>query len=107
MIEPISNASMLSEMQRMSSAARGGISTSGSQNNGVNFTQVFAQAAKKVNDAQSAARETNMRFLSGETGVSMADVMQANQKSEITMAAMREVRNKALSGFKEVLNTQI
>ncbi|ELP6119127.1 TPA: flagellar hook-basal body complex protein FliE [Vibrio vulnificus] len=107
MIEPISNASMLSEMQRMSSAASGGISASKSQRSDVSFAQVFAQAAGKVNNAQSAARETNIRFLSGESGVSMADVMQANQKSEITMAAMREVRNQALSGFKEVLNTQI
>lgn len=105
MIAPISNSSMLAEMGVMKIGASNAPIQSNSPTG--DFGELFTRAINQVNNDQAQASDITRRFISGEAGLSTADVMRANHKSEISMEATKQVRNKLLEHYKEILNTQL
>lgn len=105
MIPPISNSSMLIEMDSMRLGASNAPTHSSAPSE--KFSELFATAIKNTNNLQAQASDLSKRFVSGENGISIADVMKANHKSEISMEATKQVRNKLLEQYKEILNTQL
>lgn len=105
MISPISNSSMLVEMEAMKIGAANAPRAENAPSE--NFSDLFASAINNTKALQSQAADLSRRFVSGEEGISVADVMQANHKSEISMEATKQVRNKLLEQYKEILNTQL
>ncbi|ELP5898459.1 flagellar hook-basal body complex protein FliE [Vibrio vulnificus] len=105
MISPISNSSMLVEMDAMKIGASNAPKAENTPSE--KFSDLFAAAINNTNTLQSQATDLSRRFVSGERGISIADVMQANHKSEISMEATKQVRNKLLEQYKEILNTQL
>ncbi|MCY9860985.1 flagellar hook-basal body complex protein FliE [Vibrio coralliirubri] len=105
MISPISNGSMLAEMGVMKVGASNALTQSDAPKG--DFGELFTRAINQVNNDQSQASDITRRFISGEAGLSTADVMRANHKSEISMEATKQVRNKLLEHYKEILNTQL
>ncbi len=104
MIEPISNMKMLAEMQNLKLGASG--APASTQTN-VDFKKLFTDTINKTNEANLHASNLSKKFVMGEEGLTAAEVMQANYNAEIAMEATKQVRNKLLEHYKEILNTQL
>jgi len=73
---------------------------------GEDFFSVLKDTINEVNDTQIKADEAATSIATG----SVKDLHQAAiaiDKAEISMKMMLEVRNKALSAYKEILRTQV
>ena len=73
-------------------------------------TQDFANVLKKEIDSTNDALENAEKLEAGIADGSVKDLARANitiQKAEMQMKMMLEVRNKAISAYKELLKTQI
>lgn len=81
-------------------------SVSSTQNNGEAFAQSLKSALGDVNAQQEQAQQAMSDIATGQ----VKDLHQAAlaiDKAEISMKLMLEVRNKALSAYKEISKTQI
>ena len=70
----------------------------------------FANVLKKELDSTNEALENAQKLEAGIADGSVKDLARANitiQKAEMQMKMMLEVRNKAISAYKELLKTQI
>ncbi|KDM90870.1 hypothetical protein EA58_14005 [Photobacterium galatheae] len=101
----MSNSHMLAEMALMKRGASHAPLHANTPSE--KFSDLFIDALKNTNAIQSQASDLTRRFVSGESGISAADVMRMNHKSEISMEATKQVRNKLLEQYKEILNTQL
>lgn len=75
-------------------------------NNGVNFADMLQSSIDEVNTLQEKSQEVLGAMASGQ----VKDLHQAAiaiGRAESSMKVMLEVRNKALSAYKEILRTQI
>ncbi|WP_448505787.1 flagellar hook-basal body complex protein FliE [Immundisolibacter sp.] len=71
------------------------------------FGAVLGQFVNQVNQAQSASRDLATRFEQGDDKVSLAQVMVASQKANVSFQAVVQVRNKLLAAYQDVMNMQI
>ena len=105
MISSISNNDLLAQMETLKVEVRNGTPNTDSTKN--SFGTLFVSALNSANTDQLQSAELTRRFVSGENGVSAADVMAVNHKAEISSEITKQVRNKALEHFKEIINTQL
>jgi flagellar hook-basal body complex protein FliE len=73
---------------------------------GLNFADVLRNSLGEVNQQQKTSEKAMADIATGQ----VKDLHQAAiaiDKAEISMKTMLEVRNKALSAYKEILRTQI
>jgi len=73
---------------------------------GLNFADVLRSSLGQVNQQQKTSEKAMADIATGQ----VKDLHQAAiaiDKAEISMKTMLEVRNKALSAYKEILRTQI
>jgi flagellar hook-basal body complex protein FliE len=61
----------------------------------------------KVNDAQNLAQQNVQAFATGESGMTLEEVMVSLQKANISFQTMVQVRNRLVDAYKEVTNIQI
>ena len=73
----------------------------------VNFGDVLRQSIEAVNDQQTAANTLTSKFESGDTDVSVAEVMISMQKASLSFQAMNEVRNRLVEAYQQVMNMPI
>jgi len=71
------------------------------------FGAVLGQLVNQVNAAQMASGDLAARFEQGDEKVSLAQVMVASQKSNVSFQAVVQVRNKLLAAYQDVMNMQI
>jgi flagellar hook-basal body complex protein FliE len=71
------------------------------------FGAVLGQFVSQVNEAQAASTDLAARFEQGDEKVSLAQVMVASQKSNVSFQAVVQVRNKLLAAYQDVMNMQI
>ena len=71
------------------------------------FGAVLGQFVSQVNEAQAASTDLAARFEQGDEKVSLAQVMVASQKSNVSLQAVVQVRNKLLAAYQDVMNMQI
>jgi flagellar hook-basal body complex protein FliE len=92
---------VLMQMRNMSinagNAAESNEDTSG-------FASLLKRSIDAVNTNQQAAGKLSQAFEIGETDISLAEVMIASQKAEVSFQAMVQVRNKLVDAYKEVMN---
>ncbi len=89
----------------LSAAAQAAKETPKAQN-GESFLQVLERSLEEVNDLQIKGDRALSDIATGQ----VKDLHQAAiaiDKAEISMKVMLEVRNKALSAYKEILRTQL
>lgn len=60
-----------------------------------------------VNQTQNAADKVRDAYISGDSTVSMSQVIMATQKSKLAFEGLMTVRNKILDAYKEIMNMQI
>ena len=71
------------------------------------FGTLLKDAIAKVNQYQQEAENLATRFEAGEEGISLSSVMVALQKSNISLQAMAQVRNRIVSAYQEIMNMPV
>jgi len=71
------------------------------------FQNVLSSAIDQVNGVQKASGALASAYESGDTTVSLSDVMVASQKASISFQAMTQVRNKLVEAYQEVMNMPV
>jgi flagellar hook-basal body complex protein FliE len=93
---------VLAQMRTMSLQA-GGQEAPDSAGN-TDFSALLQQSIAAVNDTQQSAGKMTEAFETGAANVSLADVMVATQKANVSFQAMLQVRNKLVDAYQEVMN---
>jgi len=71
------------------------------------FGESLARAVESVNQSQMTARNLKADY-AAETGeASLAEVMVAAQKADLSFRAMTEVRNKLVNAYQEIMNMPV
>ncbi|MDP1773580.1 MAG: flagellar hook-basal body complex protein FliE [Methylobacter sp.] len=94
---------VLAQMRAMSlEAGSGKVQETGG--GGADFAAMLKQTIGTVNDTQQTAGKMTEAFESGDTNVSLAEVMVASQKASVSFQAMLQVRNKLVEAYQDVMN---
>ena len=75
-----------------------------------NFDHVLSMAKNSlsiVSDAQMQSETLKNSYISGDSNVSMAQVVLASQKSKLAFEGLVTVRNKLLEAYKEIMNMPV
>lgn len=71
------------------------------------FAQLLKQKVDEVNAQQGHARDLRTAFERGDPQVALVDVMVASQKASLSFEAVKQVRNRLLSAYQEVMKMQV
>jgi flagellar hook-basal body complex protein FliE len=71
------------------------------------FADLMTQTLNQVNQTQKASSDLATKFVRGEPGVELADVMLEMQKSSVSFRGVTEVRNRMVSAYQEIMGMQI
>lgn len=96
---------VLEQMRNISVQATGNRETQ--EQPEVKFSDLMKQTIDQVNETQLQAGAMKEAFELGEGEHSLAEVMVAVQKSNISFQSMVQVRNKLVEAYKEVMNMPI
>jgi len=72
-----------------------------------NFGNMLKTTIDSVNDAQQHASDLKVGFVNGTTDKSLAEVMIASQKADLSFRAATEVRNKLVSAYQDIMNMPV
>lgn len=102
-------ASLQSQMKVMADLAAGGITgpASTGASEAPDFQAALYKAVTKVNEAQNLAQQNAQAFATGESGMTLEEVMVSLQKANISFQTMVQVRNRLVDAYKEVTNIQV
>ena len=93
---------VLAQMRTMSLASR---RTEVQETGGnTDFSALLQQSIAAVNDTQQSAGKMTEAFETGAANISLADVMVATQKANVSFQAMLQVRNKLVEAYQDVMN---
>lgn len=76
----------------------------GKSEGGEDFAMMLKQSIDSVNDIQKNSGQLSKAFETGESDVSLAEVMIASQKASVSFQAMLQVRNKLVDAYKDVMS---
>ncbi|MAD98316.1 MAG: flagellar hook-basal body complex protein FliE [Flavobacteriaceae bacterium] len=68
------------------------------------FSKLLIKAIDNVNELHQKAGKATKEFELGTTDISLAEVMIARSKAGVATEATIQVRNKAIEGYKEIMN---
>lgn len=71
------------------------------------FQTMFGNAINNVNQQQQKSGELRTRFEKGDPTVDLPEVMIAAQKASVSFDAMKEVRNKLVEAYKDIMNMPV
>lgn len=71
------------------------------------FGALFSNAVNQVNETQMHAAGLKREFETGSSDKSLAEVMIASQKADLSFRAMTEVRNKLVTAYQEIMNMPV
>lgn len=94
---------VLAQMRAMSLQASGPVQKTG-ENTNTDFSALLQQSIASVNDTQQSAGKMAEAFETGATNISLADVMVATQKANVSFQATLQIRNKLVEAYKDVMN---
>ncbi len=76
-------------------------------NSGPAFDNILKDSINTVNDLQKGATEMATKFETGDPSVNLTEVMVELQKASVSFEAMKQVRNKLLNAYKDVMSMQV
>jgi flagellar hook-basal body complex protein FliE len=94
---------VLAQMRAMSLEA-GSVKAPEVGGGGADFAAMLKQTIGAVNETQQTAGNMTKAFETGDTNISLAEVMVASQKASVSFQAMLQVRNKLVEAYKDVMN---
>ncbi|MBS4052434.1 flagellar hook-basal body complex protein FliE [Methylomonas rivi] len=68
------------------------------------FAAMLKESIDAVNQTQKTAGNLSAAFETGQSDVSLAEVMIASQKASVSFQAMLQVRNKLVDAYKDVMS---
>ena len=71
------------------------------------FSEMLSTALDKVNDVQHNSSALRSAFERGDPSVDITQVMIASQKSSVAFEAVKQVRNKLIDAYRDVMNMPI
>ncbi len=71
------------------------------------FGDFLNDAISSVNETQMQAGEMKRAFEIGTPDLSLAEVMIAAQKADLSFRAMTEVRNKLVTAYQDIMNMPV
>ena len=71
------------------------------------FQDVLKKAVLSVNEAQNSAQDKVQSFSTGESNMTLEEVMVSMQKANLSFQTMIAVRNRLVDAYKEVTNLQV
>ncbi len=71
------------------------------------FQSMFANAVNSVNEKQMHSSGLAKRFERGDPQVDLPEVMIAAQKASVSFEAMKQVRNKLVDAYKDIMNMPV
>ena len=71
------------------------------------FGDMLKTALTAVNDSQQHSHDLKIDFQNGSTDKSLAEVMIAAQKADLSFRAAAEVRNKLITAYQEIMNMPV
>jgi flagellar hook-basal body complex protein FliE len=108
----ISSGSLLQQMRLMAARAEGvanpeSIGGNGAVKPGAGFGEMLATQLRDVSNLQQTSSALATRFEQGDSGIDVAQVMVAMQRSQIGFQAVTQVRNKLLTAYQEIMNMPV
>ena len=97
---------LLGELRAMSSMAAGKTAAAESTPQ-VDLSDVLKSTLEQVNQVQTTSLELQKKFELGEEGVNIQDVMVSMQKASLSFQTMVQARNKLVTAYQEIMNTQV
>lgn len=95
---------ILAQMRSMSIEAQNKPAAPVASPESSDFASMLKQSIESVNELQQTAGKLSRDFEIGDTNVSLAEVMIASQKADVSFQAMLQVRNKLVDAYKDVMN---
>lgn len=103
----INTSQLVTQMRAMIEAAQGQTITPPVNPAGSGFGDLLAKSINSVNELQNESKVMGDAFVTGDPGVSLAEVMIAKQKASIAFEATIAVRNTLLSAYKEIMSMPV
>lgn len=99
---------LLAQLQATTALARGeAAKPAEGATNGADFAQTLQSMMGQVNTQQVDAEKMAQAFAAGDPQVNLHEVMSALQKANISFQAMVQVRNKLVTAYQDIMNTQV
>ncbi len=71
------------------------------------FNELLKSSLEAVNEAQREAQGLKVDFQTGTSDKSLAEVMIASQKADLSFRAVTEVRNKLVTAYQDIMNMPV
>lgn len=99
---------VLAQMRVMAARAQGGAepeAASGADK--PDFSQLLKQSVNAVNETQKHAGKLTEQFQAGDPNTDLSQVMVALEKASVSFEAMKQVRNKLVDAYQEIMRMSI
>ena len=94
-------------LQKASGNQAGSSIGDGITSEAVDFKTILKNAINDVSSAQNNAQAKVQAFSTGDSSMSLEEVMVSLQKANISFQGMMAVRNRLVDAYKEVTNLQV
>lgn len=102
----ISPNQLLGQIKALNAQLDNPVSTAATPTQG-SFGGLLRTSINQVNDAQMLATDMKRSFEAGTSDASLAEVMIASQKADLSFRAMTEVRNKLVTAYQDIMNMPV
>ena len=101
--------SLAEQMKVMSDMAAGNLNAASASPaaDGVDFQSILTQAVREVNQAQNSAQAKVQQFSTGESNMTLEEVMVSLQKANLSLQGMIAVRNRLVEAYKDITNLPV
>lgn len=103
----ISPQQLLAQIRDLHAELQGPASNQVGTTNQSSFGDLLKNTINHVNDSQLRAGEMKQAFETGSSDLSLAEVMIAAQKADLSFRAMTEVRNKLVTAYQDIMNMPV
>ncbi len=103
---------LLTQMRTLSSEVKGSsetpaVSDSSAAAGGPDFSALLKDSVNKVNELQEESGDMKRAFEQGDPNTDLGQVMVAVQKADVSFEAAKQVRNKLITAYQEIMRMQI
>jgi flagellar hook-basal body complex protein FliE len=107
MIKPISNEQLLSQIRALNAELNSATINPSQNVKGPGFGELLQNSIASVAETQKSAQDLAVAYETGNTDVSLIEVMVKLQEADLSFRAVTEVRNKLISAYQEIMNMPV
>ncbi|MEX2257894.1 MAG: flagellar hook-basal body complex protein FliE [Woeseia sp.] len=103
----ISPQQLLQQIRSLNSEMQATATNRPVETDGGSFSTLLQKTVDAVNETQQRSSSMKAAFVTGADSASLAQVMVASQKADLSFRAMTEVRNKLVTAYQEIMNMPV